>query len=181
VLANVLGDNLAMLRVGVCENVLDEVVAVLITRNINQGNARTIVVTFTDSIKVASKEVDTADLEALLNNLRSELVHAVLGSIADDMVNGSAAISWGTMLADMLNAPVAELSMSDNVDAGKNLLDARALEFLLAGSQIIRDNQHTLSSSRQFSKMFWTTSEPVSPSATSCHMPRRASLTYFMI
>jgi hypothetical protein len=55
------------------------------------------------------------------------LVHAVLGSIANDMFGGTAAISWGSMLTDMLNAPISKLAMGDNVDAGKNLLNARAL------------------------------------------------------
>ena len=132
VLANVLGDNLTMLRVGVREDVLDEVVAVLVAGDINQGNARTIVTALTNSIKIAGKEVNTANLEALLNNLRSKLIHAVLGSIADDMVNCSAAISRSAVLADVLNAPVAELTVSNNVDAGKDLFNARTLVCMLA-------------------------------------------------
>jgi hypothetical protein len=60
------------------------------------------------------------------------LVHAVLGSISNDMFNGPATISWGTMLADVLNAPIAKLAMGDNVDACKNFLNARALTELLA-------------------------------------------------
>jgi signal recognition particle GTPase len=127
VLANVLSDNLTMLRVGVREDVLDEVVAVLIARDINQRNARTIVTTLTNSIKVASKEINTTNLEALLNNLGSKLIHAVLGSIADDMVNGSATISWSTMFADVLNAPIAELAVSNNVNTSKNFFNARTL------------------------------------------------------
>ena len=130
VLANVLSDNLTMLRVGVRENVLDEVVAVLITCNINQWNARAIMATLTNSIEVASKEINTTNLEALLNNLGGKLIHAVLRSIADNMVNCTAAISRRTMLADVLNAPVAELAVSNNVDAGKDFFDARALFYV---------------------------------------------------
>lgn len=35
------------------------------------------------------------------------------------------------MLADMLDAPVAELSVGDNVDIGKNFLDAWSLKVQL--------------------------------------------------
>jgi hypothetical protein len=44
------------------------------------------------------------------------------------MINGAAAISWCAMLADVLNAPVAKLAMSNNINAGKNFFDAWALE-----------------------------------------------------
>jgi hypothetical protein len=49
-LADMLGNDLPMLRVGVSENVLNEVVAVLITRDIDQGNARAIETALTDTI-----------------------------------------------------------------------------------------------------------------------------------
>lgn len=128
VLADMLSNNLTVLRVGVSENVLDEIVAVLITRNVNQWNTRAIKTTLADAIEITVEEVDTTNLEALLNDLGSELIHAILGSIADDMDNCSAAISWCTMLTDVLNAPVAKLAVSNNVNTGENLLDARALK-----------------------------------------------------
>jgi hypothetical protein len=78
VLSDVLSNNLTMLRVGVGENVLDEVVAVLVTGDIDQWDARTIETTLTDTIKVATEKINTTNLEALLNNLRSKLIHAVL-------------------------------------------------------------------------------------------------------
>jgi hypothetical protein len=122
-----LGHNLTMLRVGVSEDILDQVITVLIACNINQRNAWTVETTFADTIKISAKEIDATNLKALLNNLGGKLVHAVLRGIADDVVNGTAAVSWCTMLADMLDAPVTELAMSDNVNACKNLLDAGAL------------------------------------------------------
>jgi hypothetical protein len=128
VLSDVLSNNLTMLRVGVSENVLDEVVAVLVAGDVDQWNARTIETTLTDTVKIATEEVNTTNLEALLNDLRRKLVHAVLRGIADDMVDSSAAISWGTVLADVLDAPVAKLAMSNDVDACQDLLNARALE-----------------------------------------------------
>ena len=127
VLANVLSDNLTMLRVGVRENVLDEVITVLVARDVNQGDARTIVTALTNSIEIATKEVNTTNLEALLNNLGSKLIHAVLRSKANDMINCSAAISWSTVLADVLNTPIAELTVSNNVDASENFFNTGTL------------------------------------------------------
>ena len=127
VLSDVLSDNLTMLWVGVGENVLDEIVAVLVAGDVDQWNARTIETTLTDTIKVATEKVDAANFEALLNDLGSKLVHAILRGVADDMVNGSATISWGTMLADVLDAPVAKLPMSNDINACQDLLNARAL------------------------------------------------------
>lgn len=43
------------------------------------------------------------------------------------MVNRTAAVSRSTMLADVLNAPIAELTMRDDVDAGEDFIDTRAL------------------------------------------------------
>lgn len=43
------------------------------------------------------------------------------------MVDGTAAVGRRAMLADMLDAPVAELAMGDNVDVGKDLFNARTL------------------------------------------------------
>lgn len=128
VLSDVLSNNLTMLRVGVRENVLDEIIAVLITGDIDQWNARTVETTLTDTIKIAAEKIDTTNLEALLDDLGSKLIHAILRGVADDMINGSATISWGTMLADVLDAPVAKLAVSNNVNACQNFLNARALE-----------------------------------------------------
>lgn len=43
------------------------------------------------------------------------------------MVNGPAAVGGKSMLADMLNAPIAKLAMSNDIDAGQNFFNARAL------------------------------------------------------
>lgn len=127
-LADVASNELSVLWVGMGQNVLNEVVTILITGDVDQWDTRTIETTFADPIKVAAEKVGTTNLEALLNNLGSKLIHAVLGGIADDMIDGSAAISWGTVLTDVLDAPVAELTMSNNINATKDLLNARSLE-----------------------------------------------------
>jgi hypothetical protein len=128
VLSDVLSNNLTMLGVGVSENILDEIVSVLVTSDVDQWNARTIETALTDTVKISTEEVNTTNFETLLNDFGSKLVHAVLRGIADDMVDGSATISWSTMLADMLDAPVAKLAMSNNVNACQDLFNAGALE-----------------------------------------------------
>ncbi len=43
------------------------------------------------------------------------------------MVNGAASISWCSVLTDVLNAPITELTVSNDVDAIQDLGDARTL------------------------------------------------------
>ena len=43
------------------------------------------------------------------------------------MVNGTASILGRSMFADMLDAPVSELAVGNNVNACKNFIDAGAL------------------------------------------------------
>ena len=43
------------------------------------------------------------------------------------MVNGTAAIARSAVLADVLDAPIPKLTMGDNINVSKNLLDAWAL------------------------------------------------------
>jgi hypothetical protein len=109
------------------KNPLDQVVAVLVAGDVDQRDARTVRTAFTDAVQVAREELRSSDLEALLNDLGRELIHAVLGRVADDVVDGTAAIGGSAMLADVLDAPVAELTMGDDVDVCQDLLNARTL------------------------------------------------------
>ena len=120
-------NNFSVLWLGVVENPLDQVVAVLIAGNIDQRNAGAVTTTFANPVEIASKEVSTANLQTLLHYFRSELISAVFSSIADNMINGSTAIGRATMLTDVLNAPVSELAMGHNVDIGKDFFDAESL------------------------------------------------------
>jgi len=127
VLADVASDNLPMLRVGVRKNVLDEVVTVLIAGNVDEWDTWTVRASFADTIEISAEKFDTTNLKALLDNLGGKLIHAVFRCVSDDVVNSTAAISWGTMLADMLDAPVAKLTMSDDINAGENFLNTWTL------------------------------------------------------
>jgi len=126
-LANMSCHNLAMLRRRVRQDVLDQIVTILVAGNVNQGNPRSVDTPLAHTVKVSTKEFRTADLQALLDHLGGELIHAVLGSVADDMVNGAAAVGWSAMLADVLDAPVTELAVSNDVDIGQYLFDAGTL------------------------------------------------------
>jgi len=132
VLANVSSHNFTVLRVGMCENPLHEVVAVLVARDIDQGNTGSVHSSLTNSVEIPCQELDSTDLEAFLNYLGGVLIHTVLGGEADHVVHGAAAISRGAVLADMLNAPVTKLAMCDNVDVRQDFLDARTLWYKLA-------------------------------------------------
>ena len=69
VLADMSGNNLTMLRVGMSEDVLDEIVAVLVARDVDQGNTRTVDPSFADPIEVAAEKFRPSNLEALLDDL----------------------------------------------------------------------------------------------------------------
>lgn len=126
-LADVRGNNFTVLRVRVSKDVLDEIVSILVAGDINEWDARTVVTACTDTVEIAGQEIDSTNLQTFLHDLGCELISAVLRSIANDMVNGTATISRGTVFANVLDAPVAELTMGDDVNAGQNLLDTWAL------------------------------------------------------
>ncbi len=109
------------------QDVLDQVISVLVAGDVDERNAWTVAATLANTVKVATEKLDTSNLETLLDNLGCKLVHAVLRGVPDDVVNGTAAISWSAVLADVLNAPVAELAVSDNIDASKDFLNTWTL------------------------------------------------------
>lgn len=127
VLANVSGNQLAVLRGSVCEDILDEIVAVLVTGNINERDPGPIEAAFADAVQVAAQKIWSANFQALLNHLRSKLVHAVLGGVADDVVNGTATVCRRTMLTHVLDTPVAKLAVGNDVNVGEYLLNTRTL------------------------------------------------------
>lgn len=122
------GHDLAVLRVGVRQDVLDEVITILVACDIDQGYTRAVDTSLTHSVQVANEKFGPANLQALLHDLGGELIHRVLRRVADDVINRTAAVCRGAMLADVLDAPIAKLAMSHDVDVGKDLLDAGALE-----------------------------------------------------
>lgn len=78
-------------------------------------------------IEIAVQEIVTADLEALLNHFGCKLIDGVFRGKAKDVLNGASAVGDRSMFANMLNTPIAELTMGNNVDTGQNFVDTRAL------------------------------------------------------
>ena len=129
VLSNMSSHDVAMLRAGVGKDVLNQVVAVLVTGNVNERDARSVGTALADTIQVSTKELGPANFQALLNNFGGKLIRAVLGSVSDDVVDGTAAVSGGAVLANVLDAPVAKLPVGYNVNIGEDFLNAGSLYY----------------------------------------------------
>lgn len=127
-LANVASNGLAVLGVRAGQDILDKIIAKLITSNVYEGHARPIGSSLADTLQVAIEKLATSDFEALLNNLGRVLVHAVFGGEAEDVVNSTTTISRSTMLANVLDTPVTELTMCDYINAGEDLVDTWTLQ-----------------------------------------------------
>jgi hypothetical protein len=122
------GNHLTMLRASIIQNPLHQVIPILVASNVDQRNPGSIATAFANSVKITAQEIGSANLETLLYNLGSELIHAIFGHITYHMIDGSAPIRWSAMLADMLNAPVPKLTVCHNVDVGKDFFYSRALK-----------------------------------------------------
>lgn len=103
---------------------------------IDEGHAWTIWTSFTNTLQIAIKKLATSNLEALLDHLGSVLVHAVLSREAENVVNSATTIRGSAMFADVLNAPIAKLTMGDDINAGEHLVDARTLRAVSKGNLI---------------------------------------------
>lgn len=127
-LADVSSDHVSVLSIGVGQDVLNKIIAILIAGNVNQWNTWTVKTTLADSVQVAAEKLGASDLEAFLNDLGSELIHGILRSVPNDMINRTAAVRRGTMFTNVLDAPVAKLAVRHDVDVGKDFLNAWALQ-----------------------------------------------------
>lgn len=110
---------------------------------VDQRHAGTVSASLADTIKVTVKELNAADLQALLNHLGCELIHAVLGCEAEDVIDGTSAVWRRAVLADMLDAPIAELAMGDDINAGKDFIDTWAFVFFQTILEDVLDNKTT--------------------------------------
>jgi uncharacterized protein YunC (DUF1805 family) len=97
------------------------------TLTVNQRHARSVRTAFADALQVTIQKLAVANLEALLDHLGSILIGAVLGGEAKNVVDSTAAVSGSSMFTDVLDAPVSELTMGDDIDAGKDFVDTGAL------------------------------------------------------
>lgn len=102
------------------------------TLTVNQRHAWTVRASFANTVEVTVKKLVATNLQALLDNLGSELVHAVLCRETEHVVDGTSTVRRVAVLADVLDAPIAELAVSDDIDAGENFVDAGTLLVMLA-------------------------------------------------
>jgi hypothetical protein len=94
----------------------------------------------TNTFKIPIEEFVATNLQAFLDDLGCKLVHAVLDRVAKNVVDGTATISRSTVFADMLDAPVPELAMSNHVNACKNLINAWTLYRISSNHQELSIN-----------------------------------------
>lgn len=127
VLSNMGRHHLAMLRSGVVKNPLNKVVAVLIARNVNQGDSSAVTTTFADAIEVAPEKLGSSNLETFLNDFGCKLIGTVLSCVPNDMIDSAASVRRSAMFTNMLNAPVSKLTVRHNVNVGKYFFNARSL------------------------------------------------------
>src|SRR5690242_13352375 len=97
---------------------LDQVVAILVASNVNERNPRTVWSGGSDNTKIAIQEIHSTDLEAFFHDFGCKLVNAVVVRVGENVIDDTTLIGRGSMLAKVLNAPVAELTVSDEVDVG---------------------------------------------------------------
>jgi hypothetical protein len=79
--------------------------------------------------EVTLEELNTTNLQALLDNFGGKLIDAIAVRVAKDVVNDSALVWRGAVFAEMLNAPVSKLAVGDEINVGDDFLDGRALEY----------------------------------------------------
>ena len=140
-LADVDSDLFSLMSMSVHQDPLDEVVPILIASNVDEWNARTIWTSGGYDIQVFIQEFMTANLETFLNNLGSELINAVVVGVVQDVVDDATLVRRGAVLAEVLNAPVAELTMSNEINVGDHLFDGRALLFFNTVLEDVLNNE----------------------------------------
>lgn len=142
---DLIGHQLAVFLIRVGQDVLNEVVAVLITSNclvivriarlyyapmlliVDEGHARATGTCLAHSGKVTIEKIGTTNFQAFLHDLGSKLIGTVLGSKVENMLSGTVLVLRSTVFADVLDTPVSELPVGDDVDADEDLINARAL------------------------------------------------------
>ena len=86
-LANVDSNLLALVMMSVHQNPLNQVVAVLVSSDVDERDTRAIGASSSDNTKIAIQEIKSTNLQALLNNFRRELVDAVVVRVCEDVVD----------------------------------------------------------------------------------------------
>lgn len=140
-LANVNGDLLALVMMSIHQDPLNQIVAILIASNVDERNTRSIWTLSSDDSQVAIQELESTNLETLLDNLGSKLINAVVVGIGQDVIDDTTLVRGRAVLAQVLDTPVTELTMSDEIDVRDDFFDGRALLFFNAVLKDVLDDK----------------------------------------
>ena len=94
---------------------------------IDQGHARAVRTAGANPREIAIKKLSAANFKAFFDDLGSKLVHAIVASPQEDMLDGTILVMRSSVLTDVLDAPITELAMGEEIDFCKNFLNGRAL------------------------------------------------------
>lgn len=111
----------------------------MVASDVDEWNTWTFRVRSGDDREVTVEKVHTSNLKAFLHDFGGILIDAVAVSIGKNMVNDPALVLWFSVLAQVLNAPVSELTMSNEVNVVNDFIDGRSLLFFNA---ILEDVLH---------------------------------------
>jgi len=81
-----------------------------------------------DDSEISIQEFDPTNLETLLDDFGSKLINAVAVRVGKNVIDDSAPVWRRAMFAEMLDAPITELAMSNEIDACDNFFDSRTLK-----------------------------------------------------
>lgn len=70
-----------------------------------------------DSFEIALKELVATNLEKFLNDLGCILIHAVLGGLGQNGIDGGHGVVRIAVLTDVLNAPITKLTFGDFINS----------------------------------------------------------------
>lgn len=125
--ADVYGHLFTLVVMRIHQDPLDEIVAVLVPCNVDEGDARSIWPRGSDDPKISIQEVQSANLEALLDNLGGKLVDAVVIRVRENVVDDTTLVRRRAVFAQVLNTPITKLAVGNKVNVGNDFFDRRAL------------------------------------------------------
>jgi hypothetical protein len=143
------GHELTLMSCSVHQDPLDQIVAVLISRyymsllarpteenkrfplTVNQWHPRSFGTTSAYTGEIAVQELGAPDLQTFLDDFGCKLIHAVIHSMVEYMLNRTTLVVGSAMLTYVLDAPVAELAMSKQINLCQNFFNGRSLLRLL--------------------------------------------------
>jgi len=127
VLANMECNLISDCRGTILQEVLNEIIAMHIRADIDQGHAGTTRFLFGDFTNVRMKEFVSTGFQCLFDDFGGELICAVCCGVLEDDFKGSKTILWMSMFDNVLDDPISPLTTGNGVDIFKNLFNTRPL------------------------------------------------------